>query len=66
MNAQTAIAALRDPDTGKTRDVVVTFDKDVLLVTLSRSRPAGEDAPHHACADFSKDVRVIAKALLGD
>lgn len=61
----TFVLPLRDPETGRTRDVILQVDKGLLLATLSKSRAPAEDSPHHATADFSPHAALIAKALLG-
>lgn len=57
------LATLRDPDTGKTRDVTIEITAGALLVRLGRGRTA-EDAPHHTCADFTEQRVEIAAAIV--
>lgn len=57
------LTTLRDPDTGKTRDVTIEITPGALLVRLGRGRTT-EDAPHHACADFTEQRIEIAAAIV--
>ncbi len=57
-------AALRDPDTGKTRDVTIEIGPNTLLVRLGKGRARSEDGPHNACADFTERRTEIAAAAI--
>lgn len=46
-------SALRDPTTGAARPVTIEVHGQALLVRLGQAMPKGEDAPHHATADFT-------------
>ena len=54
------LRAVRDPTTGQVRDLQVEiFANGMLLVRLLGARAPGEDAPHHAAADFTEARQAI-------
>ena len=56
-------SALRDPTTGAARPVTIEVHGQALLVRLGQAMPKGEDAPHHATADFTAQRAEIVAAL---
>lgn len=60
---RTFVAALRDPSTGYSRAVTIEVYARSLLVRLGPTQPAGEDAPHHAAADFTEQRPAIVAAF---
>lgn len=60
---RTFVAALRDPSTGYSRAVTIEVYARSLLVRLGPPQPAGEDAPHHAAADFTPQRPAIVAAF---
>lgn len=56
-------AAFRDPETGKTRSVVLVIAGATLMARLDPGKAPGENAPHTATADFTPQLESIAAAI---